>query len=209
MKTIFKVTAVAALMAAGMSSAFAESGTDAHVEITGNVTPMSCNVGPGASTPANIFLGNATADEFKKAASGVYSSLYTVSASKKTFQVTVNGCAGATPVDGDELDLTISAQGKTLNQAQTVFGGGPGQTSDAGASLVATSSSAGAAATGLNALLADGAKVTAYKYTTAGGLTADQADGSVVQFETMMASESPKPANGGIDAPITFTVSYN
>lgn len=194
---------MAILMAAGMASAQAGVGTDSHVEVAGNVVPMSCNVGPGSGSPYIVSLGNATPDQFIQVG-GVYDPLYVVPMTEKRFQVTVNGCAGATPDDGDHLNIRVSAQGKTLNQSQTLFGGGTGQTSDAGATLLAVRNAKGAITTGN--LLADGDEVTAYVYSA--GEDTSAADGSFIEFETPMASESSKPVIGGIDAPITFTVDY-
>lgn len=196
MKVLSKITAVATLVAGSMSCAYA-NGTDAHVEITGNVVPVSCNLGPGGNAPSNIFLGNAAPSEFAKGA-GIYSSLYTVANSKKTFQVTVNGCSGVTPTEGDTLNIRVNANGKTMNTEQTIFGGGAGQSSDAGASLATTGPS--------SVLLADGDEIVAYTYKQ--DEQADAANGSVVQLETMMASISPTPAIGSINAPVTFTVAY-
>lgn len=196
MKVLFTITAAASMMAASMTSAFA-NGTDAHMEITGNVVPVSCNLGPGGNSPSNIFLGNAAPSEFALG-SGIYSSLYTVASSKKNFQVTVNGCSGVTPTAGNTLNIRVNANGKTMNTQQTIFGGGAGQSSDAGASLTTTGANA--------ALLADGDDIVAYTYQQDD--VADAANGAVVQFETMLASESPTPAVGSINAPITFTVAY-
>ncbi|WII85136.1 hypothetical protein N5863_29015 (plasmid) [Klebsiella pasteurii] len=196
MKALLKITAVAAIVVGGMTSAYA-NGTDAHVEITGNVVPVTCNLGPGGNAPSNIFLGNAAPEEFVSG-SGIYSSLYTVANSKKTFQVTVNGCSGVTPSEGNTLNIRVNANGKTMNTEQTIFGGGAGQSSDAGASLATIGPDA--------QLLADGDEVVAYTYKD--NEPADAANGAFVQLETMMASSSKTPAIGGINAPVTFTVAY-
>ncbi|HDR2590218.1 TPA: hypothetical protein QCI16_005081 [Enterobacter ludwigii] len=195
MKAIFKVTAVAALMAAGMSSAFA-AGTDAHVEITGNVTPVSCNLGPGAKAPTAVFLGNASQADFT-AGTSAYLNLFTVPSTKKTITVSVDGCSGVTPKSGDTLNIKINANGNTLNNDETLFGGGPGQVSNAGATLIVQ---------GGASLQADNSSVIAYTYNASEPASA--ADGSTVVFETMMAAQSNSPSPGGIDAPITFTVDY-
>ncbi|ULH10505.1 hypothetical protein MF265_21680 [Serratia marcescens] len=195
MKTLFKITAVAALMTAGMSSAFA-AGTDAHVTITGNVVPVTCELGPGANAPSIISLGNAAPADFA-AGTGAYLNLYTVDKTKKSFSVTVGNCTGVTPADGGQLSLKIDAGGKTLNSAGTVFGGGPGQVSNAGATLLKD---------GTTTLLKDGDEVLVKAFTTS---DLDLAGVSTsVKFDTMMASSIAKPTVGGIDAPITFTVAY-
>lgn len=203
MTTALKITAVAALMATGMSAAFA--GTSAHVEITGNVTPVSCNLGPGASAANTIFLGNAAPGDFQKGGGGaLYAGLYTVPASLHTFQVTVNGCAGVSPVQGSELRVRVNANGRIVGtMADKLFGGGYGQQSSAGATLAARDRPG---LSGVKTLLGDGDEVVAYIYKD--HEDANAADGSTVLFETMMASTGQRPALGGIDAPITFTVDY-
>jgi type 1 fimbria pilin len=59
MKTIFKVTAVAALMAVGLSSAMAAApGKDATMNLRGKVTLVSCQLGPTTGGVQDIDSGN-------------------------------------------------------------------------------------------------------------------------------------------------------
>ncbi|HDR2590220.1 TPA: hypothetical protein QCI16_004206 [Enterobacter ludwigii] len=203
MTIALKMTAVTVLMAVGISTALA--GTDAHVDITGNVTPVSCNLGPGVAAVKNIFLGNAAPGDFQKGGGGaLYARLYTVPASLHAFPVTVDGCAGVAPVKDSELLVRVNANGNIVGtSADKLFGGGYGQQSSAGATLAAKDRPG---LRGVKTLLGDGDEVVAYIYKD--NENASAANGSTVLFETMMASTGQRPAPGGIDAPITFTVDY-
>jgi type 1 fimbria pilin len=200
MNSLIKAAVATAIMSASISSAFA--GTDAHVEITGNVTDVTCDLGPGGNAPTSIFLGNRKPGDFTQAALGPYSNLFTVADTAKTFNVTVSGCSGASAVDGKTFGIKVLAYGATMNGDATLFGqmASPFQTSTAGAAISATGLS------GTKTLVADNDVVPVYTYAT--GDTVDKVNGMSVPFETVMASEAANPTVGGIYAPVTFTIDY-
>lgn len=203
MSIALKITASIALMTASMAPALAVM--EAQLNITGNVTPVSCNLGPGVNTPTTLSLGNAAPGDFQHGGgSPLYVHLYTVPGSLRTFAVTVNGCSGMTLIKGGGLKVKINAYGRIMGtNSDKLFGGGYGQKSNAGVTLAARNSPS---LSGHKVLLGDGDEVVAYVYRE--GEMSDAANGSTVLFDTMMASIGQRPRAGGIDAPITFTVDY-
>lgn len=198
MNSLFKIAVATTLLSASISSAFA--GNDAHVEITGNVSDVTCDLGPGGSAPSSIILGNHKPGDF--VTSTDYGSLFTAPGSAKTFRVTISGCSGSATPDGKQFGIKVLAYGATLNSAGTLFGqpSSPYQTSSAGAAISSISG------TGTKTMVSDNSVVPVYTYAT--GDTVDAVNGKSVQFETVMASEAQNPSVGGIYAPVTFTVDY-
>lgn len=197
MKAMLKIAAMASIVAAGSSSAFAAE--NEMVIITGNIVPVSCSVGSTTGASSTIDIGNAMATDFS-AGTGIYSGLFVSSANTRTFDVGVSGCDGAVEESGS-LDLLVSSA-QSLPGQPNILGGGPGSTTfNAGVTLAAP-----ATVGGENVLVKEGSTVPVYIY--ADGDTANKADGKTVTFTTQMASGVATPNIGHIVAPVTFSVAY-
>lgn len=108
MKTIFKITALAALMV-GVTQMAHAAGSNDSIEITGNITPYSCDL----SVPtATLNLGNHAAAEF-----GSTGKDNTVGA--KEFMVSVAGCTGKMKTADDPLTIQVIETG-TPNKADAL-----------------------------------------------------------------------------------------
>ncbi|MNG54848.1 hypothetical protein D3C79_129010 [compost metagenome] len=198
MKTMFKATAIAALLAATTSSAWA-AGSNTQITITGDVVPVSCDVtGGGTGTAGTVDLGNAAATEFVTG-SGIYSGLKMVMANQKTFTVGVGGCSG-TVVAGKKLYLNI-VDAQSIAGSQYVLGGGAGSTTSSFGSTLAAPKTLN----GTPALLTKGDQIEAFTYTSTDGA---EADGHEVLFTATMASVAT-PSVGHAVAPVTFSLAYN
>lgn len=101
MKAIFKITALAALMVG--ATQMAHAGTNANVEITGNIVTHTCDL----SVPKSAYdLGNHAATEF--GTGGTVNKVGT-----QSFVLTVNNCTGTLAAVGDKLDITTNETGTT------------------------------------------------------------------------------------------------
>ncbi|MFZ4170064.1 fimbrial protein [Enterobacter ludwigii] len=203
MKAIYKVTAVAALMAAGMASAMAAQGSgQAQVLIHGEVVPVACTMGPDASTPADINLGSWTASDFT-AGTGVYAGLFTVPNSMKTFNVSATGCSGVAPQTGGQFLLTIDRGTPMMDPSDKIFGDQTkAKGTTAGFTLEAKDNSASATA---KLYAADDSLVL---HTFASGEDWSAVNGTTMKFTTYMAANNATPGTGHVEAPVTFTVNY-
>lgn len=204
MKAIFKVTAVAALMAAGMASAMAAQGSSqAQVLIHGEVVPVACTMGPDASSPADINLGSWTASDFQAGGTGIYTGLFTVPNSVKTFNVTATGCSGVAPQTGGEFLLTIDQTTPMRDPSDKIIGDATlSNGTTAGFTLEAKDNSVGAAAK------LYGADDSLVLHTFASGEDWSAVNGTTMKFTTYMAAKTANPGTGHVEAPVTFRVSY-
>lgn len=101
MKTIFKITALAALMV-GVTQMAHAAGSNDSIEITGNITPYSCDL----SVPtATLNLGNHAAAEF-----GTTGTENKVGAQE--FMVSVAGCTGKMKTQDDPLAIQVIETGE-------------------------------------------------------------------------------------------------
>ena len=202
MKAIFKITAVAALMAAGLSSAMAASGNgQAQVLIHGEVVPVACTMGPtSANGPKDIDMGSWTNSDFKQG-TVLYQNLYTVANSKRTFDITATGCSGVDPVENGQFLLKIA--GPMTYPAQHIFADPGKTTTTAGFTLEAIDQSQSPPA----AKLYDNTdEVLLHKFKS--GEHWSDVNGTSVTFTTYMAANNATPGVGHAEAPVTFTVDY-
>ena len=196
MKTIFKVTAIAALLSVSASSAWA-AGNDTTVTIQGDVVPVSCDIGATTGTvPVN--LGNATAADFKTG-TGIYSGFKTSAANQKDFYIGLGGCSGTIAAD-NVISLQI-INAPSLPGYPQLLGGGAGSTTMSFGSLLAAKKTLD----GDEALLQQGDTIEAFKYTSTEGA---EADGATVKFTATMATANTA-AVGHMVAPVTFSLAYN
>ena len=119
MKALFKVTAVAALMAGAVSMAHAASAQrDAQVEITGNIVDHTCDL----SIPQSTYdLGNHTPLEF-----GAGGTANEVGA--KQFLLKVQNCTGTLAAVGDLLNVRVNQTGADNGVDSANFWGDDGGT---------------------------------------------------------------------------------
>ncbi|MEH4990226.1 fimbrial protein [Enterobacter asburiae] len=205
MKAIFKVTAVAALMAAGLSSAMAASGSgSAGVLVHGNVVPVACTMGPDASAPRDVNLGNWTESDFVSGASAPLSGLFFVPNSQQTFAITATGCSGTPPKENGEFLLNIDASTPMRNAASKILGDSSKANGTlAGFSLEAADKSVPNAP---EQLWAAGDSLVLHKFTSGEGWNA--VNNSSILFTTHMVATTATPGTGHVEAPVTFTVDY-
>lgn len=205
MKDIFKITAVAALMAAGMSSAMAATGSGAaEVLVHGNVVPVACTMGPDASAPKDVNLGNWTEADFVQGGTGILNSLFVVANSQQTFSITATGCTGVTPQAGHKFQLDIDASSPMRNVQSKIFGdSGKSNGTQAGFTLEATDKSPGAT----EKLWVAGDQLVMHTFTSGEGWNA--VNNSSIVFTTHMVATTATPGMGHVEAPVTFTVDYN
>ncbi|HEJ7994303.1 TPA: fimbrial protein [Serratia liquefaciens] len=204
MKAIFKTTAVAALMAAGMSSAMAASGSGAaSVLVHGNVVPVACTMGPDASAPKDVNLGNWTETDFVKGTTAPLDNLFVVANSQQTFSITATGCTGVAPQAGGQFMLDIDASSPMRDGANKIFGDSSKANGTlAGFTLEATDKSASAA----EKLWAAGDQLVMHTFTS--GEDWKAVNNSSILFTTHMAAITATPGTGHVEAPVTFTVDY-
>jgi type 1 fimbria pilin len=203
MKAIFKVTAVAALMAAGMSSAMAASGSGkAEVLIHGDVVPVACTMGPDADAPKDVALGSWTEADFT-GTDTLVSTLKVVTASVKSFAITATGCTGVAPANGGKMLLRIDAQTPMISSADKLFGDSSlSKGTTAGFILEATDKATGATRAAYKA----GDELVMHEFTS--GETWASVNNSSINFDTYMAAKTATPGIGHVQAPVTFTVDY-
>ena len=196
MKTIFKVTAIAALLSVSASSAWA-AGNNTMVTIQGDVVPVSCDIGSMNGT-APVNLGNAMATDFTPG-TGIYTGFKTSTANQKDFYIGLGGCSG-TVAAGNIISLQIT-DAPSLPGHPQLLGGGAGSTTMSFGSLLAAKKTL----TGDEALLQKGDTIEAFKYSTVDGA---EADGATVKFTATMATANTA-AVGHMVAPVTFSLAYN
>ncbi|HHL0960421.1 TPA: fimbrial protein [Serratia marcescens] len=196
MKSIFKVTAIGALLSVGVSSAYA-AGNNTRVVIQGDVVPVSCDIG-STSGPAPVDLGNAMPSDFT-AGTGIYAGFNTSIKNQKDFYIGLGGCSG-TVASGKYLELQIT-DAPSLPGHPTLLGGGVGSTTMSFGSLLTSKKTLG----GADALLQQGDTIQAFKYTSTDGA---EADGATVKFTATMATATTAQV-GHMVAPVTFSLAYN
>ncbi|MCW1829946.1 hypothetical protein OLZ31_24265 [Enterobacter asburiae] len=178
----------------------------ADLLVEGLISNQMCEIKMGESSPSIINLGRVNSSSFEKSGgSELYSGLYTSAESLKTFSVAISGCFSATDFSGGDIRLKVSSSGLfETTLGDKIFGGGPGQSTDAGVVLAAKKSPDIA---GNKEIMGQGEDVVVY---SSKNQSEDIPYDSIsVEFDAMMASTRPKPAPGKVVVPITFTLINN
>ncbi|WP_193163831.1 fimbrial protein [Enterobacter ludwigii] len=201
MRNLFKNTVLATLMAAGISSAMAAGGSGAQVFVHGDVKPVACTMGAGADGPKDVDLGGWAVSDFKTG-TGDYANLYTVAESKQVFTVTATGCSGVGPTENGKLNLVIDESTPMRSTEKKIFGdAAKANGTTAGFTLEASDNGVD-----VQRLLKAGDEIVLHKFTSGEDMNA--ANGSSINFTTMMAADNPTPGAGHVEAPVTFSVNY-
>lgn len=174
--------------------------------IEGSVGNGGCEIEMSGSSPSYIDLGRVSPYTFKKSGGQeLYSDLYTSLSSLKTFSVAVSGCSLDADAPGSNVRLKVSSAGWfTGTLGDRLFGGGSGQSTDAG---VVLSAKKNPELMGNREIIGEGDEVIIYS--SKEGDVAYSPDSAFVEFDAVLASTRPRPDAGKIVAPIKFTLINN
>jgi type 1 fimbria pilin len=209
MKAIFKVTAVAALMAAGLSSAMAATqGNDATINLKGKVTLVSCQLGPSIDGVGvqDIDFGNWAQSDFSQKstpAQGLPQGLNLVP-TNKTFGISMSNCSSGQATDtGHGVELTMVNTPNEIDSTNHIFGdqGGAGHSSNAGFVISYTSP-----AQATPEQVVPGTPVKVYNFVS--GDTWASINGKQASFTAWMASTNSTPDTGDVSTQLVFTADY-
>lgn len=187
-KQMMKMGMVAALVLAGMSSAYAAGvGKPEVVTFEGNVVDVTCVL---TADSTNVNLGDATPASFVNTVPNL-TTLWAVASSKESVTLTASGCTGTADAAKD-TDVGVSVTGSVLTASDSIFSQDPAAT-------------AGVALLNNNAIIKSGDRVSLGP--VAQGTTGTIMDGKTAKFDAYLAAPTvTAPTVGSITAPVSFVI---